>query len=156
MQVLYISRPPSRSAGHTSARILLCLDAHSLTTSGLHCSCAPASLRNIPSPLHGTSATIMSKKPPSDAKAAGSTPVTTTLGSPQRATLSSSTRSLSFMTSLLTRRKLSPKRSRSEAAMSVVLPPGAAQRSSTLTPGPKFPSSFLSRCPTYIAELSCT
>ena len=36
-------------------------DAHRSTTAGLHSSRARASLRNIPSPLQGTSATMMSK-----------------------------------------------------------------------------------------------
>ena len=73
---------------------------------------------------------------------AGSRLVTVTAGSPQSATLSASTPARAFITSLEISVKASPQASLSEAAMSVVLPPGAAQRSNTLSPG------FISSLPT--------
>ena len=132
VQVEYTSMPPSASEGQTSAIILLCLPSHRATLSSDHCSLACSSFLNIPSPEQGTSASMISKYPVNDANAFGSSDVTTTFGSPHKATFEASTPALCFMTSLATRMNLSPQASLSDAARSVVFPPGAAQRSSTL------------------------
>ena len=153
--------PPSAKEGHTSATILLCLAWQSDTFSTDHCSTAPLSFLNMPSPEHGTSAIIISKKPGRDEKAAGSALVTITFGSPHNATLSARTPALVFMTSLDTSRNESPNTLRNDAARSVVFPPGAAHRSRTLKGLDAGLISTLDRhsrtvCPTNIDEESCT
>ena len=152
--------PPGASAGQTSAIMRLCLAWHKATLSSDHCSTACASLRNIPSPEQGTSATITSKKPGRAAKAFGSSEVTATWGSPHSATFPASTPALDFITSFATSRKPSPAVSRNDAAKSVVLPPGAAQRSSTLSglsDGKSTAGRMLrNTCPTNIEDESCT
>ncbi len=158
VQVEYSSTPPSRRAGHTSAIMRLWRSAHISTTSGDHSRTACGSLRNIPSPEHGTSARIMSKHPVILPSAAGAAEVTFTCGSPHRVTLSSSTAALRRTTSLAVRENASPYAMRMEAAMSVVLPPGAAHRSSAFTrpSGNTSASACLNTCPTNIADESCT
>ena len=160
VQVEYTSTPSLRKDGHTSASILLWRPSHKATLSSDHCCCACSSFLNMPSPEHGTSATMISKYPVSEANARGSSHVTTTLGSPHKATLSARTPTRAFMTSFATSMKLSPHAWRTDAAISVVFPPGAAHKSSTLN-GRDVGMSIrarisLKRWPTNIDDESCT
>ena len=129
--------------------------AQKSTVSGDQSSTAFSSLRNIPSPEQGTSVTMRSKTGFPE-KADGSRETTPTRGSPQVRTFERRMPKRFRITSLARREKRSPKRSRREAARSVVLPPGAAQRSRTVTPGPKPSSAARNSSPTNIADESCT
>ena len=151
--------PPSANEGQTSAIILLWRAWQRATLSSDHCERASSSLRNIPSPEQGTSATTMSKKPGIEPKAFGSTDVTTAEGSPHTAALSARTAALCFIISLEISRYLPLHAALRLAETSVVFPPGAAQRSSTLTPFPEvcrrlFSRTFRNTYPGNIAEES--
>ena len=155
VQVEYRRMPPGLRADQTSERMRRLRAAQNATVSGDQSSTAFSSLRNMPSPEQGTSATTISKTGFPE-KADGSRETTPTRGSPQVRTFERSTPKRFRITSLARREKRSPKRSRSEAARSVVLPPGAAQRSRTVTPGPKPSSTERNSPPTNMADESCT
>ena len=124
--------PPGRSMDAASSRISACLLAHMRTFSGLQCSSASSSLRNIPSPEHGASTTMRSKKRGKrDASCCGVSLVTSALRTPIRSRFADRTFALSGWISFATRIP-SPCR---QAASFVLFPPGAAHRSRTRSPG---------------------
>ena len=121
--------PPALSAGQASITILRCRSLQSLVFWTDH-SRATAAERNMPSPEHGTSATITSKKPGRAANRAGSACVTTVFPMPHLVMFSASTAARALITSFATRSPSSP----ISADRWVLLPPGAPHRSSTLRP----------------------
>ena len=86
----------------------------------------------MPSPEHGASTSTLSKYPPSfSASISGYTLETTVLRTPMRSKLEDKIAARLRTTSFDHKSPVSPV----SAAICVDLPPGAAQRSSTLSPG---------------------
>ena len=147
--MLYTSNPPGRRESHISDNMARWRATQVFTFDGDHIETARASLRNIPSPEHGASTTIISKNSLKGAKSAGSLRVTTALGAPHFIIFSASTPARRGIGSLATNREPSGNR---ESAW-VDFPPGAAQRSSIRTGASTY---CLNTCSRNIEEASCT
>ncbi len=132
VHVEYTSLPPGRSIRDASSRIHSCLSAHINTLSSVHSSTAVCDLLNMPSPEHGASTSILSKNPANLPEIfLGSSLITSAFFTPILSIFSDKIRALSGIISLATRIP-SPF---SISAICVLLPPGAAHKSSTLSPG---------------------
>ena len=129
VHVLYISSPPSSKHCHASLTISRCSRRHCSTFAGLHSAMAFGSLRNIPSPEHGTSVSTTSNRAFAFTKSRGYRFVTAHRGCPHFVMFSKSAIALALIGSLLTNEL--PLGSTAMAA--VLFPPGAAHRSSILT-----------------------
>ena len=125
-------RPPGRSILTAFEVISRCRSAKKSGRSGVQVPMTASSFRNMPSPEHGASTRILSKKPgKTSARPAGVSLVTSTFSLPNSSRLRSSALARALLMSLATRRPVPFRR----AFSSVALPPGAAQRSSTRSPG---------------------
>ena len=149
VQVEYMSSPPGRRQCHTSLTMSRCSEAHSSTLRRLQSATAPSSLRNIPSPEQGTSANTTSNVMRDLRYSRGKLFVTTTSGCPNFCRFSSSTLARWRIGSLA--KSILPCGSTALAA--VLLPPGAAQRSSIST---GLSTSWRSTWHTNIDDASCT
>ena len=128
VQVEYTRTPPGLSIFSASASIDFCLSAHKVTFSGVHSFIAVSSFLNIPSPEHGASTTILSKKHGKNfAMFSGVSLHTTAFGTPSLSIFCERILARCGKISFETRNPLLP----SIPAICVDLPPGAAQRSQT-------------------------
>ena len=132
VQVEYTSCPPGASAAAAQSSICAPSSAHCFTSASQCCCSATGSLRNIPSPEQGASTSTRSKNSGSaSAMRAGVSLSTTALETPMRSRLLFKISARAATYSLLT----STPRPCNAAASWLLLPPGAAHRSSTRIPG---------------------
>ena len=132
VQVEYSSMPPGLSIASAQSRICFCRTAYSFGPRSSQPEISPLSFRNMPSPEHGASTRILSKKHPNRASSfSGVSAVTQKFVQPHMVRFFKSAFARLALTSFATR---SPRPSRREAS-SVAFPPGAAHRSSTRSPG---------------------
>ena len=125
--------PPGFSMEIACFTISFCIFAHSGGFSSLQTRAASGFLRNMPSPEHGASTRILSKYAGNcSAIFAGTSFKRKEFGIPITSMFFRSAFTLEALMSFATR---SPSPN-SFAPSSVALPPGAAQRSSTRSPGP--------------------
>ena len=125
-------KPPGRSISAASRMISLWIFTHASTFSRLHVFTASGSFRNIPSPEQGASTSILSKYSGNlEVRRDGGSFVTTQFEIPNSSMFRSSARTLEGEISFATKSPLPQRRSPS----CVAFPPGAAHRSSTLSPG---------------------
>ena len=121
------------SIGAHASRIFACSLRQNASISASQLFTISGSLRNIPSPLQGASTRILSKKFGSrSAIRSGVSLITIALRIPASSTFFRSVFALPALMSFATRSPVPP----SLAPSCVVFPPGAAQRSSTLSPSP--------------------
>ena len=127
--------PPGLSIFAAFSRISFCLLTQRMTFSKLHSLAASGFLRNIPSPEQGASTRILSKEA---SNLAASLPLssfkTTVCRSPIRSTFLARILALSGTNSLLIKMPPPPLLLILQE-ICTVFPPGAAQRSSTQSPG---------------------
>ena len=132
VQVEYTSRPPGRSMRAAAFRIAVWRAAQPTGASGFHCAAVSGSRRNMPSPEQGASTSTQSKNAGSArASASAAAEVTKAFETPSRSRFPSRTRARENSISLESRKP----RPFSRAAICPLLPPGAAHRSSTRSPG---------------------
>ena len=124
----YTITPPSLSAFLALFKIFNCLSAQLFTCSSLHSLSAVESFLNIPSPLQGASTSTLSKQPASLSQStSGYAFETVAFLIPILSIFESRILALFLTISLLHKKPFEL----SFAAICVLLPPGAAQRSST-------------------------
>lgn len=124
--------PPGRSMSAAWSASSFWMEASSWDFSGVQSLARASSFRNIPSPEHGASRMILSKNSGNAlVSLAGVSLVTKMFGMPNSSRLRRRALAREVLMSLATRRP-SPLRA---APAAVALPPGAAQRSRTLSPG---------------------
>ena len=132
VHVEYTSFPPGRTMRAASFRIAVCRAAQPAGASGFHWDAASGSRRNMPSPEQGASTSTRSKNAGSArASASAGAEVTNAFVTPSRSRLPSRMRARENSISLESRKP----RPFSRAAICPLLPPGAAHRSSTRSPG---------------------
>ena len=132
VHVEYTSFPPGRTMRAALFRIAVCRAAQPAGASGFHWDAASGSRRNMPSPEQGASTSTRSKNAGSArASASAGAEVTNALVTPSRSRLPSRMRARENSISLESRKP----RPFSRAAICPLLPPGAAHRSSTRSPG---------------------
>ena len=132
VHVEYTSFPPGRTMRAASFRIAVCRAAQPAGASGFHWDAASGSRRNMPSPEQGASTSTRSKNAGSArASASAGAEVTNAFVTPSRSRFPSRMRARENSISLESRKP----RPFSRAAICPLLPPGAAHRSSTRSPG---------------------
>ena len=132
VHVEYTSFPPGRTMRAASFRIAVWRAAQPAGASGFHWDAASGSRRNMPSPEQGASTSTRSKNAGSArASASAGAEVTNAFVTPSRSRLPSRMRARENSISLESRKP----RPFSRAAICPLLPPGAAHRSSTRSPG---------------------
>ena len=132
VHVEYTSFPPGRTMRAALFRIAVCRAAQPAGASGFHWDAASGSRRNMPSPEQGASTSTRSKNAGSArASASAGAEVTNAFVTPSRSRLPSRMRARENSISLESRKP----RPFSRAAICPLLPPGAAHRSSTRSPG---------------------
>lgn len=142
--------PPGVIIFMADSIISRCSEAHCATSPSLHCFLAVSSLRIMPSPEHGASIATMSKYPFNPASFDTSVLVITMSGYPYFVRFSLRIFARADENSLASIRLPSG----NAFSMAVVLPPGAAHRSATLT------GALSVICPTIVSyimdDASCT
>ena len=132
VHVEYTSFPPGRTMRAASFRIAVCRAAQPAGASGFHWDAASGSRRNMPSPEQGASTSTRSKNAGrTRASASAGAEVTNAFVTPSRSRFPSRMRARENSISLESRKP----RPFSRAAICPLLPPGAAHRSSTRSPG---------------------
>ena len=132
VHVEYTSFPPGRTMRAASFRIAVWRAAQPAGASGFHWDAASGSRRNMPSPEQGASTSTRSKNAGSArASASAGAEVTNAFVTPSRSRLPSRMRARENSISLESRKP----RPFSRAVICPLLPPGAAHRSSTRSPG---------------------